>query len=946
MGENTLTRVGHYRVMRLLGAGGMGEVYMGHDERLDRPVAIKRLIAPDAGESERTRARFRREANLAAKLNHPAIVQVYDVVREGDNDCIVMEYVEGSDLRKYLATQRPGIARIVRIALQVAEGMAEAHDRDIVHRDLKSENVLLTANLDAKITDFGIAKLVGSDSLTADGTVLGTYRAMSPEQAAGRNVDHRSDLFSFGVLLYEALVGETPFHADNPLAMVMRITHDEPTPVDERRPETPVELARLTEHLLRKAPRLRPRGFREVATALAELVEEIAPETRAISSSEAAYALDDTIPPQDAAAGAAAAAETPTAPTVPTAPFAALDVASGDAPLATAPTVATDLPPPPTTAGTTAPPRHGRMAPQAGVLEDRDDDAADDGESEERPRGKKSRLAAVTTGVVLAGLITAAGFLAWPRGPAPIRVAVLGAEVLTEFGAGEKQGAVNRAKRTLDGAVKRGLIQIEGLIVLPTNVSGEEYASVEARRELASQFSADEIVTSKLVCFAEDACSVSSSWYRADGSLRHGIDDFEVSLSLFNRSALTIASRMHEGYPERKSSVALNVNEEDYERYLQLRSARRHGDPPMSYRDMLTEARAIRGRSPGFLEVYLFEADLLRAHFVESRDMSDLDRALELSREAMELAPDTWEPLGRLIEVLLARGDVESVTKRLEELERLGPGNPWILMYRADMAYLAGSLQQAIAFARQAAKRFPSVPVLYNLAGFEFYGGDMASAREHFNSVLQIWPDHYNTLSELALIELTTGSPARALESLERLDARQRSGSVSTRLGLARLLLGRRVEAIADLERAVEVQPGSVEARFHLAYARQLDEDPEQANGQFKTIADQIDRDPVPLSSTYRIMRAVAWARLKRASSARSEADAAVKSAPGNNHVAYHAAVTYALLGEDELATEQAVRALRLGYGEHWFQFPWFDSVRGQPRFIEALDRLQARTSR
>jgi predicted Zn-dependent protease/predicted Ser/Thr protein kinase len=264
--------IGPYQVLKRLGAGGMGEVFLAYDERLDRQVAIKR-IRSDVGSTPERRERFRREARVAAKLNHPAIVQIYDVLTEEDASYIVMEHVEGTNLRQLLDDGPLPVNEVVTLARDVADGLAEAHRQGIVHRDLKSENVLVTPEGRAKIADFGIAKrvLAGTeeDSLTGDGRVLGTYRAMSPEQARGEAVDFRSDLFSLGVLLYEALTGRSPFEAENELAMLSRIVRDRQAPVREVRPEVPEELSVLVDHLLEKDPLGRPRSAKEVTQTLA-----------------------------------------------------------------------------------------------------------------------------------------------------------------------------------------------------------------------------------------------------------------------------------------------------------------------------------------------------------------------------------------------------------------------------------------------------------------------------------------------------------------------------------------------------------------------------------------------------------------------------------------------------------------------------------------------------
>lgn len=267
-------RIGPYRVLERLGAGGMGEVFLAYDERLDRRVALKRIL-PEVGSTPERRERFRREARVAARLNHPAIVQVYDVVAEEDVDTIVMEYVEGKNLRRLAGEgglTLEGIVAVARIAHDIALGLEEAHRQGVVHRDLKSENVLVTRSGQAKIADFGIAKRLldkSEDSLTQGGHVLGTYRTMSPEQARGEPVDYRSDLFSLGVLLYEVLAGRSPFEADNDLATVNRIVHHRQAPLREIVPGLPGELSLLVDHLLQKDPLLRPRSAGEVARELA-----------------------------------------------------------------------------------------------------------------------------------------------------------------------------------------------------------------------------------------------------------------------------------------------------------------------------------------------------------------------------------------------------------------------------------------------------------------------------------------------------------------------------------------------------------------------------------------------------------------------------------------------------------------------------------------------------
>jgi serine/threonine-protein kinase len=264
--------IGPYRVIRRLGSGGMGEVFLAYDPRLDRRVAIKRIRA-ESGSDPARRARFLREARVTASLSHPAIVQVHDLLSEGGADHIVMEHVAGTTLHRLLEEGPLSLAEGLPIALALAEGLACAHRHGVVHRDLKAENVLLTAGGEPKIADFGIARRPSGDeqTLTGEGMVLGTYRVMSPEQARGEPSDARSDLFALGVLFHEMFTGRSPFLAENGLATMQRVLHHRPPSAAEVDPRIPAGLADLIDHLLEKEPLLRPRDATEVAGRLRAL---------------------------------------------------------------------------------------------------------------------------------------------------------------------------------------------------------------------------------------------------------------------------------------------------------------------------------------------------------------------------------------------------------------------------------------------------------------------------------------------------------------------------------------------------------------------------------------------------------------------------------------------------------------------------------------------------
>src|SRR3954452_19474875 len=233
--------VGHYRITAKLGAGGMGEVFLAEDARLDRKAAIKFLPAEWAGDPER-RQRFLTEAKAASALNHPHVCVVYDV---GETDAgvpfIAMEFVEGRSLDALVKQGPQDIARVAEIAMQVADALDAAHGRGIVHRDIKPANITLTGRGQVKVLDFGVAKRIPTDTggrgggdvtqdfqQTQQGQLLGTPSYMSPEQALGRELDHRTDIFSMGVVLYELATGQRPFTGSSFGQIVEKIVHAQP----------------------------------------------------------------------------------------------------------------------------------------------------------------------------------------------------------------------------------------------------------------------------------------------------------------------------------------------------------------------------------------------------------------------------------------------------------------------------------------------------------------------------------------------------------------------------------------------------------------------------------------------------------------------------------------------------------------------------------------------
>jgi serine/threonine protein kinase len=271
-------RIGPYEIVSLLGEGGAGQVYQAHDIRLNRTVALKVLPPYAAGDAEQ-RKRLLKEARAASALNHPNIVTLHDIVSEGGRDALVMEYVAGQTLQERIGRKGLPLKEALRCAVEIADALAAAHATGMVHRDIKPGNIMVTATGTVKVLDFGLAKLhiaLGlqgeTSTMTTKGTIAGTIAYMSPEQAEGKLVDARSDIFSFGAVLYQMLTGRQAFSGDSVASVIAAVLREEPAPLKE---EIPGDVVKIVLRCLRKDPERRFQHMADVRVALLEMKEEL-----------------------------------------------------------------------------------------------------------------------------------------------------------------------------------------------------------------------------------------------------------------------------------------------------------------------------------------------------------------------------------------------------------------------------------------------------------------------------------------------------------------------------------------------------------------------------------------------------------------------------------------------------------------------------------------------
>ena len=827
--------IGPYRVVRRLGAGGMGEVYEGYDDRLDRPVALKRIRREADGLA--SRARFRHEARAVARLSHPSIVQVHDWVEADDGDWIVMERVDGRSLREILAAGPLEPEPAARLARDVAAGLAAAHSAGIVHRDLKAGNVMVTAGERAKILDFGIAKRLSHEpaapltAVTTEGKIIGTVSAMSPEQAKGLKVDHRSDLFSLGMLFYEMVTGVAPFERGSAIETLTHICTVRQPPAAEANPAVPPALSAWIDRLLEKEPEDRPQSAGEVVAALEEWLAAPATGTAAAAASAAA--------PVETAAG-----------------------------------------------------RRGRRW--------------------------ASRIAGLSLVLVLAGL--GAQRLLRGEPPEPIYVAVPETEVVSAEGRELRLAA--SAVRT---ALLRGLLGFQGVVAVEPS---DEEADLADPAALAQALAADEVLTSRLECEGA-SCQVTLKRLGGESGQPLWTRGLTVDPEGLVSLSQAVVEHLRSGYPDRglRPGVPdLEVRPEDYRDFLRLKERFDARAPGTSLADIREGLERLQRSSPRFIPPYLLQAGLEALLFEEERDPEALSRALEIIERARAVAPDDPRVLIRGAYVSRKAGDLETAAATLATLLRREPGNAQIMVQRAQLLEKQGQSEEALSLMRRAVERQPSLENLVRLADMDYRQGDMDAARSHLEAALEHVSDHFDTRSRLALLELLSGSPERAVELYEDLVRRSPGSAELTNLGVGYMLTGRWADAARCFRQALEQAPRSAIAVLNLADAELLHGDDTEADALYRSVVERVDQDPDP--DTLLTVRAQALAHLGEGERAVADIQRALRLAPEDPHVVYEAALVYALLGEETSALWNARRALELGIERRWFSFPWFDALR------------------
>jgi serine/threonine-protein kinase len=726
------TKLGRYEVRSKIGEGGMGEVYLAQDTKLDRKVALKILPADLAANQDRMR-RFVQEAKAAAALNHPNIATIHEIGESDDVNFIAMEFIDGVTLREKIHQEQTELGKLLRFLQHAAEGLAKAHAAGIVHRDLKPDNIMVTRDGHAKVLDFGLAKLIEtqtSSGLNADssdvataiiqqystpGAILGTVGYMSPEQAQGmtRKIDQRSDIFSFGCILYEAATGHQPFEGKDTIDSLNKIIREQVRPISSLNPTAPADLQRIVRRCLAKDPDERFQSIKEVAIELRELRRQL----------EGA-GVDTTVPPTRSGAATGATAE----PTP-------LEIAR----------LQTDIP-------SSSPLTRASSAEYivSGI--------------------KHRKLAVVVVLLVLAAGVAALVIYlrARTREVAIVSIAVM--PFINESGNADVEYLSDGMTETLIGS----LSQLPNLTVKARSAvfryKGKTTDTKTIGRELDAQTILNGRVTQlgdKLMVSLELIDSQTENVIWADKYDRKQ-NDLVTMQSEIARDVLSKLRNRLSGADEQKLVKTYTTNPEAYRLLLQGRffldrTTRDDTEKAIGY------FRQAVNLDPGYA---LGWAELGRAYAVEAGrawipEAEGFDRSREATKQALSLAPDLAEghaQLGRIQAThdLDLRGAEASYRRALE----LAPASSSVLDGTAVLFYKLGRFDEAIEFSRRALIQDPLSAAIYQNLGLTYLAaGRLAEAEKAFRRALELAPQRFVSNAILATVLMDQG---RAEESLEQ----------------------------------------------------------------------------------------------------------------------------------------------------------------------------------
>lgn len=886
-----LTQIGHYAILDSIGRGGMGLVYLARDTRLDRLVAIKclrsELFEP------LYRERFKREALLLAKLNHPHIVQIYDFIETPEQLGLVMEFVDGQNLQRYLREQIVPFSQRMQWLTQIAQGLAIAHDAGIIHRDLKAENILINKRGEAKISDLGIAKSQDFN-MTLTEHVTGSYASMSPEQAVGEELDFRSDLFSFGILAYQLLCGAHPFgDTNNKLQLLQRIISHPPTSPSKHNPDLPSEISDLLGQLLSKNPAKRPANTHWLAAQcekLSQLALTSAPE--ADNTPVFLYPASDN------------------------------DLKNN-------------------TTGNYSTNHSGMHKYHTGSTREH---ATFDTHFIRVPLTHKIRSYVQHHKTQISGscaiLLLIAGLAFWQLRPQqPRYIAVLPPTLSTSEMHESQQELV---KAAVYDAIQQSVLQLDDYYLIPRdeiadiNADNNKEGSEIVRRATA----ADELITTDIQCKIE-ACTITLSRLTAndksqDNRLR--VQD-KKTIDVLTDNYLSVATIIQNNlgglYSEKFQNIFEKIDEQDYAKFLALNTSFREKGTSQQLLDNIDKLQRSTKNLSAVQTLYTEAALDLHNTTRNPSYLQNLERYINSNASNS----DEPEYLHNLYYLQIAQKDLASAEKSTEKLKQLNTGAAAINELQAYKMMALKDYESAVKLYSKANDSKTTANNLFSIAKAYWYSGNTTMAKNYIAQSLNLSPNYYKSQNLLGLISLVDGDIDNAAIAFEK-TIQQKPDEVSdiSNLGLCYLLQGKHAEASKLFNRAFSLAPQYITLALNIADAENLAGNSREANNRYQQIIAAISTiKSTDITSEDLRSLAQANAHLGNFSAALTALQQLEKIDLQNIETTYTAALVHTLANNNASAILNVENALKNGMNKIWFNFSWFDLLCKDNKFIALL---------
>ena len=880
-----------YQIKNTLGQGGMGIVYLAKDLRLERLVAVKCLKQEALNNDNKNKHKhLQKEANTLAQLNHPHIVQIYDIIDDEQGFALVMEYIKGNTLNVQLREHiTPFKQRLIWLQ-QIAAGLAAAHEKGLIHRDLKADNILINEQNIAKITDFGIAKntLNKNGDHTETGHFVGSYNILSPEQALGAAVDHRSDLFSFGILAFKLLCGHHPFgNSDNHNVLVQNILHQPPLSAKQLNVDLADGLVDLLNSLLMKNRQQRPKDANIVSQQLQAYIDNCQDE-----KTEPTFADTECIPwPQYSSAELSQNDR-----------VAFVDVKQSGEPLITENSSIDSL-------KKTAVTSHGKK------------------------NNKRTTIIINTLLVVFSIVLTSAVYWynQFSGASENLYVAILPPIINDDspMSAGQQQLLIE----TFNTALQEQVIATKGLHLISqqqiANSSGD-YA------QRAKAIAADVLLESILTCEAQ-RCQVELSRIEAQQQSRAKQTSTENRWAISHQQSWPIVvdrqylninieaqQRITRLFPDLQSNLTRTLlSEQDYQIFL---SYRHKINIKAKYSSITWQQLwQLQSRYQGYLPYYELMGYIGVMLYDDSADSHYLEQLTELLNNGKQRFGTRAELLRKRFQIFLRQQEFVKAEDVIINLEKFKEDKVTLLTLRGILANFQGNYQKADKLFNQALILRPSTSLWYRIANNNYYQGDNYAALAALNELLKLDANDKDAFTLKATIYVFTGQLTAAIELYQRLISDDSNSSLYNNLGMVYELLGNFRQAETFFSKATLLAPNESTLRLNLADSLQLQGKNTEAAKHYQQVITSAQNRVDDWSAQLNI--ALAQIQLGDTAASFQALHRSIRLAGNNADVIFNAAVIYSLAEQWPVALSYIEQSLQSDISPIWFKLAWFEGL-------------------